>query len=63
MAIKILETVEADNYVKIKLNHKDEEFKSVLNWCKLSECGKQVNIHSIAFKNQEELMMFKLRWS
>lgn len=63
MAIKIFETIKTENYIRLKLDHQDEQFKSVLNWCKQSECGKQVNINSIAFKNQQEHSMFMLRWS
>jgi hypothetical protein len=34
----------------------------IAHWCKLHQCGKQVNIRAISFKNDEELTMFLLRW-
>ena len=35
---------------------------NISNWCKEHGCGKQVNISTISFKNEEELTMFLLKW-
>jgi hypothetical protein len=34
----------------------------IARWCQEHGCGKQVSIHAISFKNEEELTMFLLRW-
>jgi hypothetical protein len=31
-------------------------------WCLMHQCGKQVSVRQFAFKKEEELTMFMLRW-
>ncbi len=34
----------------------------IAQWCKDYGCGKQVNMRTISFNNEQELTMFLLRW-
>lgn len=46
------------NWVQINRQNMYE----ISQWCKDYSCGKQVNMRTISFKNEEELTVFLLRW-
>jgi hypothetical protein len=63
MAIDIVETRETEYYTILKLREDWSTIKDIEIWCSQTGCGKRVNYHSFAFKNEAELTMFRLRWT
>ena len=50
------------NGIKWVRLYKQQQIYDISVWCNEHGCGKQVNIHTISFKKDEELMMFLLKW-
>lgn len=50
-------------YIKITVSSNYGEIDKISKWCQEHQCGKQVAIRQFAFKKEEELTMFQLRWS
>jgi len=40
----------------------DDFFLSVVEWCKENKCGKRMSYDMFKLKNEQELMIFMLRW-
>lgn len=52
-----------DNYTRLWIDADHAERRALEIWCYQTQCGKKVDWKSFAFKNEGELMMFKLRWA
>ena len=53
-----------ENYIWVKVKLNDRTLiRDISKWCTKTGCGKQVNVNTISFKNEEEVTMFHLRWS
>lgn len=53
------------NYTLVRMSRQwsqRETLSELEKWCIQCQCGKRVNTFSFAFKTEEELTMFKLRW-
>jgi hypothetical protein len=65
MAITIKETIRGVNYIMVQLDSSrmsPSESRKVLTWLRDRECGRQVSVNHIAFRTEEEFLMFKLSW-
>jgi hypothetical protein len=66
MAIKFSDVEKRPSYLYARIDRTVVQYKEMdmaLRWCKEHECGKVVNRNSIAFKSEEEMTMFLIRWS
>lgn len=59
----IVDKISTPNYIKITISSDWGEIDKICKWCVEHQCGKQVSIRQFAFKKEEELTMFQLRWS
>ena len=50
-------------YIKVTISVNAKESDSISKWCAEHQCGKRVAIKQFAFKKEEELTMFQLRWT
>ena len=41
----------------------EQDFKLISDWCFEHNCGKRVSYDMFQFKNEQEIIMFLLRWS
>ena len=42
---------------------KEEDFYPIVEWCKQTGCGRRMSFDQFWFYNQQELLMFTLRWA
>ena len=38
------------------------DMHNIVQWCRETSCGKQVNFKQISFRNESELTMFLIKW-
>jgi acylphosphatase len=48
--------------IKIVIASNWDEIDEIKHWCKEHQCGKKISLRQFAFKREEELTMFQLRW-
>jgi hypothetical protein len=58
------ETTRTPNYIMCRFDNSVsyDTRQKASEWCRQTQCGKKVSLHQIAFKTEEEFMMFTLRW-
>jgi len=62
MAMTIDTVEKKEHYILARVSGTSAELRNANIWCTQTECGKQVNVHTFSFKQDEELTMFKLKW-
>jgi hypothetical protein len=63
-AVAINEKTITPNYVKLRVSTREwGGMEDIEMWCQETGCGKRVNQHCFAFKDEGSLMMFMLKWA
>lgn len=61
--MKIVEReVSESGIIKIRVDAKWDETGEIDRWCREHQCGKLVALKRFAFRTEEELTMFTLKW-